>query len=192
MNSSSNLSLIYDYNDENADDNEIGGIKFFLKHFATYFPYTVICSTAILAGIVGNLMVMIAIGISKELRVNSTFMLIFNLALADISVNIVVDTFSVVGVLVGRSYFVRRQLALCYFIGSVCLIACGSSLLTMCLLAFNRYMSMFHASAYKKFFTPNFTLIYSLFTWLAATILNIPNLVGWSDIVYGNQQKINK
>ena len=133
MNSTSSSSNI------NSSSNiEYGGILFFLQHISLYLPYSIICSIAVITGLIGNSFVMISILISKDLRQNPTFMLIFNLALADIVINLIVDTFSVIGIYVGKVFF-DREIVLCYFVGSFCLIACGTSLVTMALLALNRY-----------------------------------------------------
>lgn len=82
-------------------------------------------------------MIMISIIINQNLRQNQTFKLIFNLALADLTISSIVDSFSVFGIFLGKRFF-DNSMGLCYFIGSACLISCGTSLLTMGFLAFNR------------------------------------------------------
>ncbi len=75
--------------------------------------------------------------VSKELH-SATNMMVFNLALADLTISGFVDTFAVLGVFLGENYFNARPI-LCQFIGAICLIACETSLVSIGLLAFNRY-----------------------------------------------------
>ena len=61
----------------------------------------------------------------------------FNLALADLTISGFVDSFTVLGVFLGKNYFDERP-ALCQLIGAICLIACETSLVNIGFLAVNR------------------------------------------------------
>ena len=96
--------------------------------------------------------------INKELH-SATYILMFNLSLADIVISGFVDTFTVVGktlilyklnfqsfikvrhrfvgVFAGKPFFDERK-ALCSFIGATCLIACITSLVNIGFLSINR------------------------------------------------------
>lgn len=94
--------------------------------------------------------------VNKDLR-SATYMLMFNLSLADLVVSSVVNTFTVVGnsiyqfksslnalfksfisgVFVSKAFFDRSPFA-CQLIGAICLTACVTSLLSIGFLAFNR------------------------------------------------------
>ena len=121
-------------------------------------------------------MTLISILINRELRSHPTFILMCNLALTDLVISSFVDSFSVVDIFLGKTYFDSSS-SLCTFIGSVCLagkqtlslqlkhvhyilfpiLACSASLLTMCALAVNRFVKLgslwlIDKSAYDRFF----------------------------------------
>ena len=80
---------------------------------------------------------MASILLNTKLRHNPTYLLVLNLAFADISISIFVHTFTDVGIILGRDYFEANS-HFCKFLGAVCLITCAASLVTMCVLALNR------------------------------------------------------
>lgn len=89
--STSNLSLF------DSPDYLVGGMSFFYKYFDECFPYIFFNSFGVVFGITGNLMIMGAVACSRELRKSSTNILIFNLAIADLLITSIVDTFMFVG-----------------------------------------------------------------------------------------------
>jgi hypothetical protein len=140
-NSTLNLSFLLNLTIENENRNEakieIGGILYLLNHLPVYLPYTILTLFGVIIGLSGNFLIIGSILISKELRNNSTCILCFNLALADLSISFFVNMFTLVGILVGKTFFEKNR-SLCEFIGSSCLISCATSLLTMGYLAVNR------------------------------------------------------
>ena len=56
--------------------------------------------------------------ISKELRRNATCILILNLALGDLLISLVVNSFAVVGVMAGKAFF-DRHMFMCEIVGAL-------------------------------------------------------------------------
>jgi hypothetical protein len=102
---------------------------------------------------------MLTIVSSKNLRNNPVYILIFNLALSDITISIFVHTFTnfglqffhlcfrvekrfflfeFKGIYFGEVFFQEKS-SFCIFIGSICLVSCGTSLFSMAFLALNRF-----------------------------------------------------
>lgn len=160
-----------------------GGVKYFLENLGVYLPFTLILSIAVWTGVIGNSFVILSILISNKLRSNPTFLLILNLGVADFLINFVVNSFGVIAVFLGENFFNREQI-LCYFVGSVCLISCSASLVTMGGLALNRYILIFHNSFYERVFTIRNSILLAILTWIIGFILNIPNITGWGNIWY--------
>jgi hypothetical protein len=117
--------------------NHVGGLEFLLAYLPIYLPYTTLSIIGVIVGFIGNILIIGAILLSKELRTNSTCILCLNLAFADFGVAIFVNVFTVVGCLVGETFFDQNVL-LCQFIGAMCLMSCACSLVTMGYLAVNR------------------------------------------------------
>ena len=136
------------------------GIKFLLHYLAEYLPYTFLSGLAVFVGIVGNLLITGAILVTKELQSTSN-LIVFNLAVADILISLIVDTFTLVGLFEGAEYFYDKP-SLCIFVGFFCLVACESSLMSIGLVAFNRYIKICHFSLYNSWFTKkkNINLLY--------------------------------
>ena len=74
----------------------LGGLKYISKHPVTAIPYLTIAILACVLGVVGNIAVLFAIFSYKPLR-NANNAILVNLALADLTVASLGDTFSVVG-----------------------------------------------------------------------------------------------
>jgi hypothetical protein len=81
------------------DDTEIGGLVYFYRYFCEYFPYVTLSLSGTVFGIIGNILIIGAVICHKELH-TTTNMLIFNLALADLTISGFVDSFSVAGILI--------------------------------------------------------------------------------------------
>lgn len=75
---------------------EIGGIKFLMKNLAIYLPYITLTSIGTVIGVLGNLLIIAAILLTKELK-KITNLLIFNLAVSDLMIAAVSNSFSTIG-----------------------------------------------------------------------------------------------
>ena len=73
-----------------------GGLQYISKHPGTAIPYLTIAILACILGVIGNIAVLLAVFSYKPLR-NVNNAILVNLALADLTVASLGDTFSVVG-----------------------------------------------------------------------------------------------
>lgn len=73
---------------------------------------------------------------------------------------------------------------MCDFIGAICLVGCGTSLLTMGIIGLNRYFNVCNNKYYKKVFTLKNTYIVCLLCWIGGLLLDFPNLFGWGNHIY--------
>jgi hypothetical protein len=88
----------------------------------------------------GNLSIIGAFICDKEMR-NSTNILILNLSLADLVVSTFIEAFKLVGILAGKKFFDQTPI-FCRFVAAICFITCGTSLISIGLLALNRFEIM--------------------------------------------------
>jgi hypothetical protein len=127
----------------------------------------------------GNSIVIWSIVYTKKLRESSTYLLCLNLTIADLVISTFTNGLSIVGIVIGER--LGRIGPLCNFIGAVCLLGCAASLLTMGVLAINRYVNICKNNLYKKIFSINKTYIVSFLCWIGALVLDLPNLLGWGN-----------
>ena len=78
------------------EDQEIGGVLYFMKYMSDFLPYTVLSGNGVIVGLLGNLLIVGAVLCTRELQ-STTNMLVFNLALADIVISGFVDSWTVAG-----------------------------------------------------------------------------------------------
>ncbi len=101
-----------------------------------------------------------------------------NLSFSDLLISLFVHTFTDIGILMGRDFYEER-FGLCVVLASLCLIACGTSLVNMGILAVNRYINICHNRIYKDYFNLNRAISLCIFTWIAGTLVDLPNFLGW-------------
>ena len=85
-----------------VDADPLGGLEYISRHPATAIPYLTLATFACALGIVGNITALFAVFSYKPLR-NINNAILVNLALADLTVASLGDTFSVVGKCMGSS-----------------------------------------------------------------------------------------
>jgi hypothetical protein len=64
-------------------------------------------------------------------------------------------------------------------LGGSCIIGCGCHLFSQFVLAINRYLHTCYNSYYNTIFSVKSSFIFCSITWLAAFLIDIPNLTGW-------------
>ena len=154
----------------------LGGVEYISHNLWLYIPYLALFSTGILAGIVGNMLIIGTILYMPKLRENPTFVMILNLSASDLAVSVAVDSFTLVGTLAGEEFFIQSPFW-CQFSGAMCIIACGTSLVSMAFLAINRYVCILHPNLYKQMFTIKKTVFYCMLGWATGIAFNLPNFV---------------
>ncbi|XP_078703634.1 melatonin receptor type 1A-like [Branchiostoma floridae x Branchiostoma belcheri] len=138
----------------------------------------VILVILIIMGTLGNLLTMYVIAKHKELQtVTNAF--IFNLAITDLLVSLFVDGFNVVGI--ADTGFFFRQHAVCEFVGSVCVTSCICSIMTMMIIAVNRYYYVTDKPRHDELFTTFRLIVIIIVLWLYSfSLFDLPLLVGWA------------
>ncbi|OWA53019.1 putative Melatonin-related receptor [Hypsibius exemplaris] len=132
-------------------------------------------------GTVGNILVLLTILLVRSLRTVGNFF-IFNLALADALISIIIDPFHAAGSLAGEKLFLNQLYdpnMLCDMIGAVCGPTCLSSLWNMCAISLNRYILICHPHLYHKIFTRQFTIAICIGIWIGCALAHAPNYFGW-------------
>ena len=85
------------YNQSFNETEEIGGLKFLLNNLGILLPYLTFLVLGTVFGVLGNLLIMAAVIFSKELRTTTKNAFIFNLAVSDLIISGIVDSFVAVG-----------------------------------------------------------------------------------------------
>ncbi|XP_074642545.1 melatonin receptor type 1A-like [Tubulanus polymorphus] len=125
---------------------------------------TIVIVLFISVGIIGNLLIILAYILTKKLR-TTTNAFIFNVALSDLFVTGFGMATVLANILRGGNALPRE---LCLFTGWLIVTSCGVSLLSLCLIAFNRYIRICHSAKYNKIFRRNHTVFMILAVWFTA------------------------
>jgi len=78
--------------------------EFFVKNISDYLPYLVLHSFGSILGVIGNILIVVAIIVTKELQ-NATNIIIANIALADFILSSIVDTLTIAGTIKREKLF---------------------------------------------------------------------------------------
>jgi len=85
---------------------------------------------------------------------------------------------------IGQDQLLHGRQWLCSSAASICIISCVNSLLTIAVIAVNRYLYVCWKNAYDVVFTRRHTVIVVVSTWVAGVALDSPNHLGWSSHVF--------
>nr|QVK45865.1 G protein-coupled receptor [Proales similis] len=118
-----------------------------------------------------------------SLRRNPTYLVIMNQAIADLLICLIVPTRWIVVLFVGGQFLIDNQL-LCHVVAISNVVLPIVTLLSMSLLAINRYMSIIHSQRYKHWFTINKTVAYCIAVWAASFLLEAFNYTEVGGRVY--------
>ena len=138
-----------------------------------------IMSVLSVVGTIGNILVITAVYVHKELRsVHNVF--IINLTIADLTVTTIVIPLAIVGATDYGAYL-RRNEDLCDFIGSLVVISCVASIQSIAHIALARYIYICFNHKYNKFYNRMTIPLMVTSIWLYAIVVDFPNLevVGW-------------
>ena len=137
-----------------------------------------ICTIIMLImGLVGNILVIGAVLVHKKLRVLCNVFVI-NLAVADLCVTIIVDSFGIVGIASEGRFFDDKRV-LCDMVGVFCVTSCACSMWNIAHISFNRYVRICHHTVYPKIYNVQTVPFIVAGTWLICFCIDLPNLLGW-------------
>nr|QVK45861.1 G protein-coupled receptor [Proales similis] len=153
-----------------------------------YIPSTVIFTATIITGFIGNGLTTTSILYFKNLRTNPTYIILKNQSFADLLITLVVLTGSAVGPWIGSEFFIEHH-TLCHAISAICLISCATTLLSMGILALNRFIAILYPNGYSSWFTVKKAILYCAATWILALLLETINFTEIGGHVYDLKAK---
>ena len=138
---------------------------------------TIILSFICLVALVGNLSLYIIVYKNKNLQ-TITNLYILNLAAADIMVSVLSTPFTVVTVITGRWLFGD---AACVAVGFFTILSFIASVMSLGMIAINRYFYIVKWNTYKKTFSMKKSLLYAAAVWVVSVSLASPPLFGCAE-----------
>ena len=124
----------------------------------------------------GNCLVLAAIATNRQLRSRTNYF-VFSLAVADLTVSILVMPFSVVNVLFDSWHF---GWVFCYFWISCDVTCCTASILHLCVISMDRYLAITEPLTYKVTLSRRRALAMIACVWVCSIAISfIPIYLGW-------------
>lgn len=131
----------------------------------------------IVSTIFGNVLVIISVFTYRPLR-NVQNMFIVSLAVADITVAVLVMPLNVVYTIIAQWKF---GLHVCKMWLTCDVLCCTASILNLSAIALDRYWAIHDPINYARKRTLNRVLMMIVFVWLVSFIISAPPLLGWND-----------
>ena len=147
-----------------------------LRLLATILEVIILCFIC-LAALFGNFSLYIIVYKNKDLR-TITNLYILNLAAADIMVSVLSIPFTVVTVITGHWLF--RDTA-CVALGFFTILSFIASVMSLGMIAINRYFYIVKWNTYTKTFSKTKSLLYAAAVWVVSISLASPPLFGWAE-----------
>jgi len=127
--------------------------------------------------LIGNLSLYIIVYKNKDLQTIAN-LYILNLAAADIMVSVLSIPFTVVTVITGRWLFGDTA---CVALGFFTILSFIASVMSLGMIAINRYFYIVKWNTYKKTFSKKKSLLYAAAVWVVSISLASPPLFGWAE-----------
>ena len=143
---------------------------------ASVLETTVLCVIG-LAAFIGNLSLFVIVYKDKDLQ-TVTNLYILNLAAADIMVSILSIPFTLVTIIEDRWVFGDTS---CVALGFFTMLSFISSVMSLSMIAINRYFYIVKWNSYHRTFSRKKALLYAAAVWVVATSLASPPLLGWAE-----------
>ena len=144
--------------------------------------YAIAMFTMGITGILGNFLVIGAVFIHKKLRVISNAFIV-NLAVADLIICFIADTFGIVGIYTNGKIFKENPI-FCDFLGCICVTSCCCSLWSITAIAINRYVCICHRLIYPAIYNRHTVPFMIAGLWILSFMIDIPALAGWGSHSY--------
>lgn len=138
---------------------------------------TVLLSFIIIFTIVGNVLVILSVFTYKPLRIVQNFFIV-SLAVADLTVAVLVLPFNVTTSILGKWHFGRNMCLLWLTCDVLC---CTSSILNLCAIALDRYWAITDPINYAQKRTVERVLLLIAGVWCLSLLISSPPLFGWND-----------
>uniref|UniRef100_A0A671Q7Q7 5-hydroxytryptamine receptor 7 n=1 Tax=Sinocyclocheilus anshuiensis TaxID=1608454 RepID=A0A671Q7Q7_9TELE len=128
----------------------------------------------------GNLLVVISVCFVKKLKQPSNY-LIVSLAVADLSVAVVVMPFVSITDLIGGQWIFGR--VFCNVFIAMDVMCCTASIMTLCVISIDRYLGITKPLTYPVRQSGKCMAKIVLFVWLLSASITLPPLFGWAQNV---------
>lgn len=138
---------------------------------------SIILTFIILVTIVGNILVILSVFTYKPLRIVQNFFIV-SLAVADLTVAILVLPLNVANMILGRWVF---GIHLCKMWLTSDVLCCTSSILNLCAIALDRYWAITDPINYAQKRTVERVLWLIAGVWILSFVISSPPLIGWND-----------
>ena len=136
----------------------------------------IICTVSIF----GNVSLFVILARRKTLRTIANGFLL-NLAFADLLVSVLNMPITVVTIIEERWIFGDRA---CNLLGFTTMLSFVSSVMSLAIIAINRYFYVVQWKVYPSIFTPRRSVLFAGIVWLMCFLLSIPPLFGWAEYRY--------
>ena len=143
---------------------------------ATIAETTILCLISI-AAIIGNVNLFLIVYKNRSLR-TITNMYILNLAAADILVSVLSMPVTVVTIIKERWVFGHTA---CVALGFFTILSFIASVMSLGMIAINRYFYIVKWNTYTKTFSKRRALLYGVAVWVVSISLASPPLFGWAE-----------
>ncbi|XP_013776218.2 octopamine receptor-like [Limulus polyphemus] len=137
----------------------------------------VVLSAIMISTVFGNILVIISIFTYRPLRSVQNIFLV-SLACADIAVAILVMPLNVTYSIIGRWVFGLRVCEMWLTCDVLC---CTASILSLCVIALDRYWAIHDPINYAQKRTLKRVLLTIFLVWAISALISIPPLIGWND-----------
>lgn len=137
----------------------------------------IILTLIIILTIVGNILVILSVFTYKPLRIVQNFFIV-SLAVADLTVAILVLPFNVAYSILGRWEF---GIHICKMWLTSDVLCCTASILNLCAIALDRYWAITDPINYAQKRTVERVLILIFGVWVLSLLISSPPLIGWND-----------
>uniref|UniRef100_A0A1A9WE30 G-protein coupled receptors family 1 profile domain-containing protein n=1 Tax=Glossina brevipalpis TaxID=37001 RepID=A0A1A9WE30_9MUSC len=152
------------------------GVKLAVPEWEAIFT-AIILSVIIVLTVIGNILVILSVFTYKPLRIVQNFFIV-SLAVADLTVALLVLPFNVAYSILGRWEF---GIYLCKMWLTCDVMCCTSSILNLCAIALDRYWAITDPINYAQKRTVGRVLLLIAGVWLLSLLISSPPLVGWND-----------
>ena len=128
----------------------------------------------------GNITLFVIFTRKKNLRtITNGFLL--NLAFADLLVSVLNMPITVVTIIEQRWIFGENA---CVFLGFTTMLSFVSSVMSLAMIAINRYYYVVQWKNYPVIFTPRRSVLFGAIVWLISSLISLPPLFGWAEYRY--------
>uniref|UniRef100_A0A8C6UFT3 5-hydroxytryptamine (serotonin) receptor 7c n=1 Tax=Neogobius melanostomus TaxID=47308 RepID=A0A8C6UFT3_9GOBI len=131
--------------------------------------------------VMGNTLVVIAVCVVKKLRQPSNYLLV-SLAVADLSVAIVVMPFVIVTDLTGGKWLFGE--VFCNIFIAMDVMCCTASIMTLCVISVDRYLGITRPLTYPARQNGQLMAKMIMGVWLVAASITLPPFCGWAKNVH--------